>query len=132
MESEACSGRPSTCQNVEVIEKVCQIVIEDCHLTLRKIVEQVGISRGSAHSILTEDLCMWRVLAKFIPKLLMEQQKKLCVEITQDMLDCANNDLEITKTITSGDEAWVYDYDLESKFQSSQWKYLESPKSKKA
>ena len=76
LESEALSGRPSTSQNEEVIEKVCQIVMEDCRLTLRKIVEEVRISRGSVHSILTEDLYVWRVLAEFIPKLLMEQQKE--------------------------------------------------------
>ena len=36
VESEACSGRPFTCQNKEGIDKVHQIVIEDCHLTLKK------------------------------------------------------------------------------------------------
>ena len=45
VESEACSGRPSTSHNKEVIEKVCQIPMEDRHLTLKKIVEEVGISR---------------------------------------------------------------------------------------
>ena len=94
--------------------------MEDCCLALREIVEEVVISRGSVHSILTEGLCMRRVLAKFIPKLLMEQQKELCVEITQDMLDCANNDLDFTKTTITGDETWVYGYDPESKFESSQ------------
>ena len=48
------------------------------------------------------------------------------------MLDYANNDLEFTKTIITGDEAWVYGYDPESKFQSSQWKHTESPRPKKA
>ena len=104
VESEAHSGRPSTSQNKEVIDKVCQIVIKDHHLTFREIVEKVGISRGSVYSILTEDLYMWKVSAKFIPKLLMEQQKELCVEIAQDMLDCANNNIEFTKTTITGDE----------------------------
>ena len=54
VESEVHFGRPSTSQNKEVIEKVC------C-LTLRKILEEVGISRGSVHSILTKDLCMQSV-----------------------------------------------------------------------
>ena len=125
VESETHSSRPSTTQNKEMIEKVCQIVMEDCHLTLRKIVQEVGISRESVHSILTENLCMRRVLAKFIPKQLMEEQKELYVEIVQDMLDCANNDLEFTKTVITSHETWVYSYDLESKFHSSQWKHPE-------
>ena len=45
---------------------------------------------------------------------------------------CANNDLEFTKTIITGDETWVYGYDPESKFQSLQWKHLESARPKKA
>ena len=72
MESEACSGRPSTSRNEEMIEKVCPIVIKDCRLTLREIVEEVGISRELVQYILTEDLCMRRVSAKFIPTLLTE------------------------------------------------------------
>ena len=62
----------------------------------------------------------------------MEQQKELHVEITQDMLDCANNDLEFLKIIITGDETWVYRYNLENKFQSSQWKHPELPRPKKA
>ena len=132
MESEECSGRPSTSRNEEVIEKVCQIVMYDRRLIFREIVEEVGISRGSVYSILTEDWCMQRVSAKFISKLLTEQQKEPRVEIAQDMLDCANNNLEFTKTIIISDETWVYGYNPESKFQSSQWKHPESPRPKKA
>ena len=62
----------------------------------------------------------------------MEQQKEFHVEIAQDKLDFANNDLEFTKTIITGDEIWVYGYDPESKFQSLQWKHPESPRPKKA
>ena len=130
----------STSRNKEVIEKVYQIVTEDHCLTLREI-EEVRISRGLVYSILTEDLYMQRVSedlymqrvsAKFVPKLLMEQQKELLVEIAQNMLDCANNDLEFTQSIITGDETRVYGYDQESKFHSSQWKHPKSPRVKKA
>ena len=132
VESEAHSARPSISLNEEVIEKFRQFVTEDRRLTLRNIVEEVGKSRGSVHFISTEDLCMRRGSAKFILMLLTEQQKELRVEIAQGMLDCANNDLEFTKTLITGDETWVYRYDPETKFQSSQWKHPESPRRKKA
>ena len=98
---------------------------------------EVGCKQGHApcRRILLQQIPMtrmWRVSAKFIPKLLMEQQKELHVEIAQDMLYCANNDLEFMKTIITGDEAWVYGYNPETKFQSSQRKHPESPRSKKA
>ena len=58
VESEARSGRLSTSRNEEVIEMVCQILLKDRRPTLWKIVEKVGISKESVHSILTKDLCM--------------------------------------------------------------------------
>ena len=62
----------------------------------------------------------------------MEQQKELQKEISEDMLDLANHDPEFIKTIITGDETWVYGYDPETKFQSSQWKHPESPLPKRA
>ena len=105
---------------------------EDRRFTVREIVAEVGISTGSVHSILTEDLNLRRVSAKFVTKLLTEQQKELRKEISEDMLDFANHDPEFIKIIITGDETWVYGYDPETKFQFSQWKHPESPRSKKA
>jgi hypothetical protein len=87
--SDQRSRRSSTCQNANVIENVRSLILEDCHLTVREIADEVGISIGSAHSIVTEDLCMCRVAAKFVPKLLSQQQQQLRLEVTQDMLECA-------------------------------------------
>jgi outer membrane lipoprotein-sorting protein len=36
------------------------------------------------------------------------------------MLEYANGDPEFLKTVITGDETWVYGYDLETKVQSSQ------------
>ena len=58
---------------------------------------------------------MQRVSA--IPKLLIKQQE---LHIAQNMLYCANNDLEFMETIITGDDTLVYGYNPESKFQSSQ------------
>jgi AcrR family transcriptional regulator len=42
-------------RNADVIDKVRTLIMEDHHLTLREIADAVGISRGSANIILTED-----------------------------------------------------------------------------
>ena len=132
VESKPRSGRPSTSRNEELIENVRQIVENDRRITINEITEEVGISTGSVHTILTEDLAMRRVSAKFVPKLLVEQQKQQRLDIAQDMLNCANSDSDFMKTIITGDETWVYGYDPETKFQSSQWKHQTSPRPKKA
>ena len=113
-----------------MIDQVCEKLLEDCRLTVQEIVAKVGISTGSVHSILTEDLNLRRVSAKFVLKLLTEQQEELQKEISEDMLNLANHDPEFIKTIITGDEIWVYGYDPETKFQSLQWKHPKLPRPK--
>ncbi|XP_064119006.1 protein GVQW3-like [Macrobrachium nipponense] len=81
VESKPRSGRPSTSRNVKFVENVRRKVEDDRHITIKEITEEVGISTGSVHTILTEDLAMRRVSAKFVPKLLVEEQKQLRLEI---------------------------------------------------
>jgi AraC-like DNA-binding protein len=130
--SDQRSGRPSTSRNANVIENVRSPIMEDRRLTIREIADEVGISTGSAHSILTEDLHMCRVVAKFVPKQLLQEQQQLRLEVTRDMLEGANGDPEFLKTTITGDEPWVYGCDMETKVQSSQWKHSSSPRPKKA
>jgi predicted transcriptional regulator len=107
------------------------LILEDHRLTIQEIADEVGISTGSANSILTEDLHMCRVLEKFVAKLLSQEQQRLCLEVALDMLECANCDPEFLKTVITGAEMWVYGYDPEMKVQSSQWKHSSSQRPNK-
>ena len=108
---------------------MCEKVLEDRSTTIQEIAGEVVISTGSVHTILTEDLKLQRVSAKFVPKMLTEHQKELWKKIAEDMLDCKHHNPEFIQTIITGDETWVYGYQYgpETKFQSSQWKHPESP-----
>ena len=44
------------------------------------------------------------------------------------MLTKFNDDPDLLKKLITGDESWVYGYDIEIKAQSSQWKHPEEPK----
>jgi len=70
VESDARSGRPSTSQNDALIDKVRTLVVQDRRVTVRELAEEVGISTGSVHSILTDNLPLRRVSAKFVLKLI--------------------------------------------------------------
>jgi hypothetical protein len=111
---------------------VHSLILEDRRLTVQEIAYKVGISTGSAHIIVTEDLHMCRVVAKSVPKLLLQEQQQLRLQFVWDMLECANRDPEFLKTVITGDETWVYEYDPETKVQSSQWKHSSSSRPKKA
>jgi len=67
-----------------------------------------------------------------MPCVLAEDQKANCVNISQELLDCINVDENFLKTIVTGNETWVYGYDVETKAQSSQWVGQGSPRPKKA
>ena len=119
VESDAHSGRPSTSRNDELIDQVRTLVMQGRRVTVRELVEEVGISTGSVHSILDDDLVMRRVSAKFVPKVVTMEQKQLRMEVLQDMLDYANTDPEFLNILITGDESWVYGYDPETKVQLS-------------
>ena len=68
MESDPRSGRPSTSRMEEVIDQVREKFLEDRRLTVQEIVAEVGINTGPVHSILTEDLNLRKVTAKFCPE----------------------------------------------------------------
>jgi hypothetical protein len=57
-------------QNADVIDKVHTSMMEERHLMIWEIADEIGISRGSTNTILTEDLGMGRVAAEFVAKLL--------------------------------------------------------------
>ena len=100
-------------------------------LTVRELAEKCGISVGSCHHILME-LKMHRIVAKFVPRLMTSDQQAHCVQVCQDLLDHSENDKEFLSKIITGDESWVYGYDVETKVQSSQWTSKTSPRPKKA
>ena len=53
-----------------IAKKVKKIVLANRRITAREVAEDLNISIGSSHSILTNDFGMTRVDAKFVPKLL--------------------------------------------------------------
>ncbi|XP_026808809.1 protein GVQW3-like [Rhopalosiphum maidis] len=111
VKSDEREGRPSTSRNEEMIQKIRTAI--------------------RVQTILTTDLDMRRVAAKFVPKLLSGEQKENRKQIATDLLECSESDDFFLKSIITGDETWVYGYDPETKIQSSQWKTPDSPRPKK-
>ena len=90
------------------------------------------VSYGTCQAILRQELNMRRVAAKSVPRILTAEQKEWCLSVSTNMLQEAESGENFMGQIITGDEAWVYKYDLEMKRQSSQWKYADSPRPKKA
>src|SRR5215469_11371107 len=132
IEDDPKSGWPSSSTGDDHIEKVRSVIRENRRLTVREVSEEVGICKSPCHTILTEKLKMHRVAAKFVPRLLTEEQKQNRVTVSQELLDRSNTDENVLKNVITSDETWVYGYDVETKVHSSQWVGKSSPRPKKA
>ncbi|UYV85140.1 hypothetical protein LAZ67_X004709 [Cordylochernes scorpioides] len=129
---EERAGRPSTSTTDEKINEVEKMILAKRRITVREVAEDLNISIGSCHSIFINDLGMRRVAAKFVPKLLNCDQKQHLMNIANEMLDSVRDDPNLLQRVITGDEAWVYGYDVETKAQSFQWKLPHEPRPKKA
>jgi len=67
VEYEERSGSPSTSKTQEDVERVSEMIRSNRQLTIREISEDLNISYGSVKNILTTDLNVRRVSAKFVP-----------------------------------------------------------------
>lgn len=75
IEDEERSGRASTSTEDSHIDKINTLVRTNRRLTIRELAEECEISVGSCYEILTEKLKMHRVAAKFVPRLMTDDQK---------------------------------------------------------
>ncbi|UYV63726.1 hypothetical protein LAZ67_2005445, partial [Cordylochernes scorpioides] len=129
---EKRAGRPSTSKTDEKINEVGKMILANRRITVREVAEDLNISIVSCHSIFINDLGMRRIAAKFVPKLLNCDQKQHRMNIANEMLDSVGDDPNLLQRVITGDEAWVYGYNVETKAQSSQWKLPHEPRPKKA
>ena len=116
------SGRPSTSTTPENIAKVREAILADCRQTIHNVCEMVGMSHGIVQRILADNLNMRRISARFVPRLLNDDQKAHRVSVCREFKQQARDDPNFISTIITSDETRVYGYDPETKQQSSQWK----------
>ena len=93
---------------------------------------QFGVSVGTVHTIIREKLKMWKICAKFVPRVPKEDQKERRCHDSKEMVELINSDSAVLDALVTCDESWIYCYDPETKWQSSQWKHAVSPRPKKA
>lgn len=129
---EPCSGRPKTARTDENVDRVRKVLRSDRRLSIQQIAGTLHMSTFAVHGIVTEDLQMRKVCAKLVPKVLTEDQKKLRVLRCQELLDLIQNEPDFLNSVVTGDESWMFEYDPETKRQSSEWHTTSSPRPKKA
>jgi len=69
-------GRPKTVTTPEFIDQIHELILEDRPILAKSIDKQLGISRERVGSIIHEELDMWKLSARWVPKCLNADQKR--------------------------------------------------------
>ncbi|CAH1968062.1 unnamed protein product [Acanthoscelides obtectus] len=106
-------GAPKTAVTQENVDAVRKLIIEDRHVTYREIEASLNISKTSIQNNLHEELGVRKLVSRWIPHLVNWCQN------TRDRFNSGNS--KNVYSIVSGDESWIYCYELENKRQSAVW-----------
>jgi hypothetical protein len=79
------SGRPSTSTTPKNIAEVREAIPADRRQTIHDVCEIVGLSYGIVQRILADNLNMRRISARYVPRLLSDDQKALRVSVCREL-----------------------------------------------
>ena len=117
IQNDYLSGGPVTMTDGYNIEKVSDLLKSDRRFTYDEIATEVGISKGSVHTIIRDHLEMRKVSAH-----LTSDQIERRLEIATDQLSRFTEETnDFLSRIVANDEPWVRSFEPELKSQASEW-----------
>ena len=125
-------GRSKEVNTPELIGQIKIFMDKDRCVSIETISAQFDVNVGNVRTIIHEELKMRKICAKFVPRVLREDQKERRCHDSSEMVELINPDPAVLDALVTCDESWIYCYDPETKRQSSHWKHAGSPRPKKA
>ena len=116
----------------ELIGQIKNFMDKDRRSSIETLSAQFDVSGGTVHTIIREELKMRKICAKFVPRVLREDQKEIRFHDSREMVELINSDPAVQDDLVTWDKSWIYCYDPETNRQSSQWKHADSPRPNKA
>ncbi len=117
------AGPPQIVITQENIDLVHDMILKDRRITIQFIADTLHMSAGSIEKILNEYLNLRKLSARWVPRMLLPDQKRIRVLTSEAnlMMFNADEDNFMSRFVTV-DETWVHHFDPESKQQSKEWR----------
>lgn len=119
-ERHSGSGRPRSSRTDENADKVSALIHEDKTLSCSLIAAELDIPRQSVHRIITEDLHLKSVSAKWVPYALTPPQKWSRMHDCKELVRVFRTN-NITKRLFVTDEKWIYSRSLPPAHLNKVW-----------
>ena len=130
-DDERC-GRSKEVRTPELIGQIKNFMDKNRCVSIETTSAQFDVSVGTVHTIIRKELKIQKICAKFVPRVLREDQKERHCHDSREMVELIKSDPAVLDALVTCNESWIYCYDPETKRQSSQWKYAGSPRLKEA
>jgi hypothetical protein len=117
LEDNEHSSWPRTVRTELKIQEVAMLVCANCFQIEDEITAtaESGISHGTGHKILSDDLNMSRVTQHSVPCFLTQDQHDDCMSICGDLIESADIDEAFLNRIITEDKTWCVLYDPQLK-----------------
>ncbi|CAK1593242.1 unnamed protein product [Parnassius mnemosyne] len=100
--------------------QLCAITLDDRHVTYEQIRDVISFGMTAIQSILHNELCVRKLVSRWVPHNLSEDQKAVRVDWCRNTLQRFNRGKSnVVYNIVSGDESWIYSYEPERIHQSA-------------
>ena len=124
-DGERC-GRSKDVNTPELIGQIKNFMDKDRRVFIETINAQFDVSVETVHTIIREEVKIRKICAKFVPRVVSEDQKERRCHASRGMTELINSDPAVLDVLVTCDESWIYCYDTETKKLSSQEKHAGS------
>jgi hypothetical protein len=92
----------------ENVAKVCEVIREEHRRMIHDVCNILAMSYRKCQHILLDELSMRWIAAKFMPRLLTDDQKQHRLEVSIELKEQVRNDPDILSRVVTGDGSWIY------------------------
>ena len=98
-------GKSKEVRTPELIGLIKNFMDKDCRVSIETISAQFDVSVGTVHTIICEELKMRKICAKFVPRVLREDQKERHCHDSREMVELISSDPTVLDALMTYDDS---------------------------